>query len=112
MHRQARRLESLLPEVYRVGGAKQGVELQGKLLTQQKTRADLEKTQMELTARRPNSTAKASAGVDSPQAAAQWVQAGYADPRLAPILSRGGTVEQALARIPTDPAQFQEWKAP
>jgi hypothetical protein len=104
-------LESLLPEVYRVGGAKQGVEFQGKLLTQQKTRADLEKTQMELTGKAAELHRESLSGVDSPQAAAQWVQAGYADPRLAPILSRGGTVEQALARIPTDQTQFQQWKA-
>jgi hypothetical protein len=104
-------LESLLPEAYRVGGAKHGVELQTKLLTQQKTRADLEKTQMEVTAKAAELHRESLAGVDSPQAAAQWVQAGFADPHLNPILSRGGTVEQALARIPTDPAQFQEWKA-
>lgn len=50
------------------------------------------------------------AGVNDPQSAAAWVQAGYADPDLAPVFSRGGDVQTALARIPTDAAGFQAWK--
>lgn len=50
------------------------------------------------------------ADVNDPQTAATWVQAGYADPHIGPVLQRGGTLEQAIARIPTDPAQFNEWK--
>lgn len=48
--------------------------------------------------------------VNDPQSAAKWVAAAYSDPRLAAISSHGGTLEEAIARIPTDPAKFQEWK--
>lgn len=48
--------------------------------------------------------------VGDPQTAAQWVTAAYNDPRLAAISAHGGTLEQAIARIPTDPAKFQDWK--
>lgn len=48
--------------------------------------------------------------INDPQQAAAWVTSLYSDPRLAPITSYSGTLDQALGRIPTDPAKFQEWK--
>lgn len=48
--------------------------------------------------------------INDPQQAAVWVSSLYSDPRLAPITSYGGTLEQALAKIPSDPAEFQQWK--
>lgn len=48
--------------------------------------------------------------ISDPQGAAAWVAAAYNDPRLAPIASYGGTLEQAIERIPTDPKAFQQWK--
>lgn len=48
--------------------------------------------------------------VNSPQAAAEWIRAQYADPLLKSVVG-GVPVEQAIAEIPTDPAAFQQWRA-
>jgi hypothetical protein len=50
------------------------------------------------------------ASVNDAQGAAAWVQAGYADPALNPVFSRGGDITAALARIPQDAAGFEQWK--
>lgn len=50
------------------------------------------------------------ANVNDPQTMAQWVASAYQDPVLAPVVSKGGTLEQALARIPQDPQQFEQFK--
>lgn len=102
-------LESLLPDVYRAS-PKAGVEFQGKMLTQRKTQADLDKTTMEMQGKAAELHRNQLADVNDPQTAAAWVQAGYEDPNIGPVLKRGGTLEQAVARIPQDPAQFNEWK--
>jgi hypothetical protein len=53
----------------------------------------------------------ALSGVDTPDDARRWTAALYSDPNLGPVLrGLGGTAEQAIDRIPTDPAQFQKWK--
>jgi hypothetical protein len=48
--------------------------------------------------------------VSNPQQAAAWIQAAYANPALAPIVSKFGTPEDMIARIPQDPAAFEQWK--
>lgn len=48
--------------------------------------------------------------INDPESAKAWVASAYSDPRLAPISSQGGSLEQAIARIPTDPQAFQQWK--
>lgn len=49
--------------------------------------------------------------VNTPADAQQWTAAVYSDPTLAPVLKKfGGDVQQALSAIPTDPAQFAQWK--
>lgn len=49
--------------------------------------------------------------VDSPQAAAQWMQAQYADPEIGGFVqSAFGPADQALSRIPTDAAGFDKWR--
>lgn len=50
------------------------------------------------------------ANINDPQSMAQWVASAYKDPVLAPVVSKGGTLEQALARIPQDPQAFQQFK--
>ena len=45
-----------------------------------------------------------------PQGAAQWLQAQYSDPVLAPHLMKAGPLETALAQIPTDPQAFNQWR--
>jgi hypothetical protein len=48
--------------------------------------------------------------VNDPQSAAAWVAAAYKDPTLGPLVSQAGPVEDAIKRIPTDPAGFAKWK--
>jgi len=46
----------------------------------------------------------------TPEAAREIVKMQYADPELAPVLSQAGTLEQALAEVPEDPALFQRYR--
>lgn len=46
----------------------------------------------------------------TPEAAREIVKMQYADPDLAPVLSQAGTLDQALAEVPDDPAQFQTYR--
>lgn len=46
----------------------------------------------------------------TPQDAAGWWTAQYNDPVVGPILQRLGPLEQAIARVPQDPAQFRDWQ--
>lgn len=87
-----------------------GISLQKSQLDQQKTQAELFKTKLETGAKALELHRDQLANVNDPQAAAAWVKAAYADPTLAPIAAHGGSVEQALSRIPTDPAAFADWK--
>lgn len=46
----------------------------------------------------------------TPEAAREIVKMQYADPDLGQVLSQAGTLEQALAEVPDDPAQFQAYQ--
>lgn len=46
----------------------------------------------------------------TPADARSLVQMQYADPDLAPILSQGGTLEQAIAEVPEDPTEFERFR--
>jgi hypothetical protein len=48
--------------------------------------------------------------VDTPEGAQRWLQAQYNDPLLSEQMQTLGPLEQAVARIPTDPAAFAEWR--
>jgi len=48
--------------------------------------------------------------IDTPEGAARWLQAQYADPLLSDHMASLGPVEQAVTRIPRDPQGFQEWR--
>lgn len=48
--------------------------------------------------------------VNSPQSAQRWWQAQYADPVVGPYLQQLGPLEEQFADIPTDPAQFGQWR--
>jgi len=50
------------------------------------------------------------AGVNDPQTAAQWIQSGYADPVIGKRMASLAPLDQAISRIPQDPAGFQQWK--
>lgn len=48
--------------------------------------------------------------IDTPEGAARWLQAQYADPLLVQHMQSLGPVEQAVTRIPRDPRGFAEWR--
>jgi hypothetical protein len=52
----------------------------------------------------------ALSSVATPDQARQWVQAQYADPNLSALIKGGVPLETALASVPTDSAQFEQWK--
>lgn len=80
-------LESLVPEVLRAS-PKAGIEFQGKVLSQQKTKADLEKINLEVTAAKAKDARDGLAGVTDQQSYDQWRQAatskGYQVAQTAP----------------------------
>jgi len=49
--------------------------------------------------------------IDTPEGAARWLQAQYADPVLKDHMQALGPYEQAVKRIPTDPKLFQSWRS-
>jgi hypothetical protein len=42
-------------------------------------------------------------------AAVRWMTAQYNDPQLSQHMQSGGTLEQSIQQIPTDPVQFADW---
>lgn len=46
-----------------------------------------------------------------PNSARELIKMQYADPDLAPIVSQGGTLEQAIAEVPEDPVEYQRFVA-
>jgi hypothetical protein len=45
----------------------------------------------------------------NPQGAAAWLRSAYADPEVGAELSKMGTLEDAIAAIPQDPAAYLQW---
>lgn len=45
----------------------------------------------------------------NPAGAANWLRSAYADPMVGPELSKMGTLEEAVAGIPQEPAAYLEW---
>jgi hypothetical protein len=90
---------------------KAGLEYQKSLIDRDKARIEAEKTNFELVSKKTDFFRDALATVNTPQDAQVWTAAIYSDPILSKtVTSMGGNLEQALARIPTDPAQFAQWK--
>lgn len=77
-----------------------------------KDAADLQKTQGEVISQRMKEYQESMSEVKTPEDARQHTIAMHSDPVLGPVLSRqGNTLQQSLARIPTDPEQFQQYVA-
>lgn len=80
-------LESLVPEVLRAS-PKAGIEFQGKVLSQQKTKADLERTNLEVTAAKAKDARDGLAGVTDQPSYDAWrqdaTQKGYQVAQSAP----------------------------
>lgn len=51
------------------------------------------------------------AGANSPQAAKNIIAASYQDPVLGQLLGHGGSMQDALNEVPSDPSEFGKWKA-
>ena len=52
----------------------------------------------------------ALANVNTPQAAAEWVQSQYADPDIKDTVARLAPIERALGNIPQDPRALAQWQ--
>lgn len=50
------------------------------------------------------------ANVNDPQSAQAWITAQFQDPDLKDVTKNMPPLEQVLAKIPTDPAQFNTWR--
>jgi hypothetical protein len=48
--------------------------------------------------------------IDSPQAAAQWLQSQFTDPLTRDTMAAMGNPQEAIARIPQDPQGFMQWR--
>ena len=48
--------------------------------------------------------------IDTPEAAARWITAQFQDPLISGQMASLGSPEQAVSRIPRDPAGFQKWR--
>ena len=48
--------------------------------------------------------------IDTPEGAARWMQAQYADPVLGAHMQAMGPIQDAISRIPTDPQAFNQWR--
>lgn len=78
------------------------LENTGKRLTNQKTEIDTRGSVL-------GQYRSALDSVTSPDQAAQWLQAQYADPQVGKFLASKMPLEQAVGSIPRDPAGFQGW---
>jgi hypothetical protein len=75
-----------------------------------KTRADTTQTQGQTLDNALSRYRKALDAIDNPDAAAAWVVAQRTDPIVGPHLSRLGSLQESVARIPQDPAGFTQWR--
>ena len=88
-----------------------GLDYSKALTEADKSRVQLQKDKFEIVKSKTNYYRDSLSGVNTPQDAQVWTAAIYADPDLgATVKAMGGDLQQALARIPTDPAAFDQWK--
>lgn len=79
-------------------------------LETEEKRGNIDKTKQEILIKATAAHRDDLANVNDPQAAARWVTAAFQDPVLGPVVSKAGTLDQVIAKIPTDPQGFQQWK--
>jgi hypothetical protein len=109
--------EEVIGAVRGAGFVNEAAGMEKDFLSRQGQRADLkkkgaeaEKTEVEAQGLALKQYRDALAGVNSPDMARQWLQAQYQDPRVKDMLTRLAPPDQALSQIPTDPAQFMQWR--
>lgn len=74
-----------------------------------KARTGIEKDRGEILDKALARHRNAATGIDSPQAAAGWLQAAYRDPVIGPEYAKLGSFEDAVRSIPQDPAKLKDW---
>lgn len=89
---------------------KQGADMYQSLLAGQASSASARKTRLEAAGEKAGQYRQALAFVNSPSAAAEWLQAHHDDPDMADSPVARMPLDVALSRIPQDPAGFQQWK--
>jgi len=76
----------------------------------EKEKAQTQKTTIEAAGSRLKQYRDTLDFIDTPQGAARWLQAQFQDPLTSEMMGGMGSIEQALSRIPQDPAGFQQWR--
>ena len=95
----------------RSGKVKEAAEFDKSLLERRKITGDIDAKALETGVKALGLYREQLSNVTDPESAARWVAAQYSDPNLAPIVSRMGPMDQAIAKIPRDPKGFQTWLA-
>jgi len=102
---------SKIPEALLRGGmGKQYLEYNKAQLENDKTRAITTKDNLESVLKATAMHRDQLANVNNPQSAAQWVTSGYNDALIGPVVSRYGSLDEVISRIPQDEAGFNKWK--
>lgn len=96
--------------VYRAGNYKQGMALDKTIGERKTTDLTNQKSAVELQLKTVGLYRDASQSITDPQTAAQFLQTMHADPRLKDSAIARVPIDQAIAQIPQDPAQFEAWK--
>lgn len=102
--------KAIIDRLMGAGQYKPAQALQKNMLDAEKARVGIDKDRIEISNKAAAAHRDQLANVNDPQQAAQWVMAGYQNPYLKEIFATAGTPEQAIARIPQDPTEFQDWK--
>jgi hypothetical protein len=77
----------------------------------EKVGSEIETTRFNLFEKRMKFYAKEATELKSPLEGQEWYKQLYADPVVKQDYDRRGiTLDQLIAQVPTDPAQFQQWK--
>lgn len=77
----------------------------------EKVRNEVETARFNLFEKRMKFYGQEAANLASPLEGQEWVKQLYADPIVRQDYDRRGiTLDQLIAQVPTDPAQFQQWK--
>lgn len=91
------------------GFGKQALSYQDVIAKRAKAQADLQKVQQEAAAAATKFHRERLADVTDPASARNWLASQYADPAIKDIIARGGSLDEAVARIPQDPKGFADW---
>jgi hypothetical protein len=88
-----------------------GVEYSKALSERDKSAADLSSSRFNLIKSKTDYFKDQLPNITTPQEAQIWTAAVYSDPDVGPTLSKfGGNLEQAVSKVPTDPAALMQWK--